>query len=356
MTTFSFMFRVSFRHLAVGVCLLGSFALTGCKSFDMKKPIPWAQDEDEVRAPDRFSAMWSDAVENRPGLASRRGFGGRVMFYTGTSDKPVKVAGQLTVYAFDEAEHKKSENCVPEKRFVFTAEQVESHYSKSLLGHSYSFWLPWDEVGGERRKISLVAKFEPLSGGAILTELTTHVLPGKEPEKNHPLPVAAPGGQPLRDSAVSQASYQETVSAATNLAGTAGLEGGSSKPAMTTTTIDLPPSFSAQYTRGVHHAEENAALPMTSGEMGAAPPASQGDVQPAGEANLPQRPRKLTAEQIEQERIKTAHDAWNSYQTQGWQAYQEHRQNQRSVAGFQPGRPRVQGGPVPRLSAAGQRN
>ncbi len=44
--------------------------------------------------------MWSFTVLQQPGQPGVRGYGGRLMFYD-ADDKPMKVDGTLTVYAFD---------------------------------------------------------------------------------------------------------------------------------------------------------------------------------------------------------------------------------------------------------------
>lgn len=159
------------------VCLV----LAGCSTFDLKRPIPWmANKDDDPHQPVKLVAMWHDTMLSSAGQTPKRGFGGRVMFYRSNSDKPVKVNGSLVVYGYDET-HRDPTNLTPDRKFVFTAEQLEKHYSKSAIGHSYSFWLPWDTVGGERKQISLIAKFSPLEGGVVVGEQTQHLLPGSAP-------------------------------------------------------------------------------------------------------------------------------------------------------------------------------
>ena len=142
--------------------------------FDLSQRIPWMTDA-KVKQPSRMTALWTHTVLNQPGRRSVRGFGGRIMFHGRETEKPVRVEGTLTIYAFDETERASS---VPERKFVFTADQFETHYSKSKLGHSYSIWLPWDEVGGDTRRINLVARFEPTGGALIMSEPSVQVLPG----------------------------------------------------------------------------------------------------------------------------------------------------------------------------------
>ena len=61
--------------------------------------------------------------------------------------------GTLVVYAFDET-NRDANNARPDRKYVFTPEQLPLHYSKSKVGHSYSVWLPWDEVGGDAERKS----------------------------------------------------------------------------------------------------------------------------------------------------------------------------------------------------------
>ena len=67
----------------------------------------------------------------------------------------------------------------PDRKYVFTKDQLPSHYSKSKLGHSYSVWLPWDETGGPQKEVSLIARFTPEKGGVVVGEQTKQILPGK---------------------------------------------------------------------------------------------------------------------------------------------------------------------------------
>ncbi len=63
---------------------------------------PWPFGEDKPCKPDRVIALWTDTVLTRSDSPPVRGFGGRLMFYEGKNEKPIKVEGTLVVYAFDE--------------------------------------------------------------------------------------------------------------------------------------------------------------------------------------------------------------------------------------------------------------
>lgn len=192
------------------VVVLLPVVLGGCKSFDLKRPIPWMVGEETATGQAmHIVGTWTDTVLYQQGRRPQRGFGGRLMFYGVDETEPLKVEGTLVVYAFDERGREPDDNR-PTKKFVFPADQLAKHYSTSELGHSYSFWLPWDEVGGEQKDISLITRFQPTHGSVIVGAATRHVLPGTPTGQQH---------EPPRG--VQQAAYQSAPPGrgAVNLAG-----------------------------------------------------------------------------------------------------------------------------------------
>ncbi|QDU78597.1 hypothetical protein Pla110_03010 [Polystyrenella longa] len=219
--------------------MIPALSLTGCASFqlaqamkfDLNKPFPWETDDDEIRSPERLVAVWKDTIMNQRSQKGVRGFGGRVMFYDSQGAKPIRVAGDVVIYAFDNTGV--DADAIPDRKFVFKADRLEEHYSKSALGHSYSFWLPWEEIGGEPRKISLLVRFEGEAGETVMSDPAMQSLPGipkgfmlgkKQDEEK----AAAAGG-------IQQASYEETESA---------LKKQNAEPLrMQTETIEVPKRF-----------------------------------------------------------------------------------------------------------------
>jgi len=160
--------------------LLGALVVSclGCSTFDLRNRIPWGEGANgQIKRPMKVVAMWTDAVMQQPSASPMRGFGGRVMFYETDNGKPVKVKGSMVVYAFNET-YRDPANSVPDRKYVFGDEHFPVHYSKSSLGHSYSFFLPWDEVGGPQQEMSLIVRFTSADGTTIIGEPTRHVLPG----------------------------------------------------------------------------------------------------------------------------------------------------------------------------------
>jgi hypothetical protein len=214
--------------------LLPLALLTTAQSLCAQVTMPWFNGK--PRRPDRMAVFWTDTVLNQPPFPGVRGFGGRVLFFVSDSDKPVKVDGSLTVFAYDDSDQDMTQT-VPDRKFIFTAEQLPRHYSKSKLGHSYSFWIPWDAVGGPQRTISLVCRFEPREGGMIVSESLREILPGSAPLKKQATARANPGGLPMMDPAGGQA-----VQPASYAQGLPEAAGAPARPRLEATTIDLPPN------------------------------------------------------------------------------------------------------------------
>ena len=185
---------MTFRHTLPALVLA---FLAGCQSMDLsglrkasdKLAITGKDEkikESAYQAPARLIAIWSEAMYTQPGQRPTRGFGGRLYFYN-AKDKPVPVEGQLVVYAFDESQAGKPSQ-TPSRKFAFTPEQFTQHYSATELGASYSIWIPWDDVGGVRKSISLLPMFTSTSGQVVIGEQSVNVLPGKSPENPEPAP------------------------------------------------------------------------------------------------------------------------------------------------------------------------
>jgi len=256
---------MSFIHrqrtlIRCSLAVLLASPFSGCASWDLDPGSFWPISSDEPKVPDRMTEIWDYTVLRQPGQPPVRGFGGRIMFYAEEENKPVLVNGTLTVFAFDAA-NKDPAQAVPERKFVFLPEKLPSHYSKSKLGHSYSFWLPWDEVGGPPRQISLITRFEATTGESVMSEASRKTLPG--------LATAPPAGVATRlpptgnsralEDRVTQVSHEVPVPE------------GQSKVPMKTIAIDVPPNFARKMFSA------NDAEPSTTSPAGSALPVAEGD-------------------------------------------------------------------------------
>ena len=138
------------RNYISAVLLFGICCAGGCTQLDLATDWDW-YGNDKVKVPNNIVCFWKDTVRVKTGEPSTRGFGGRVYFYEPANPKPIKVDGQLIVYAFED-EGFDPKYSKPARHFIFTEETFSKHHIESDLGHCYDFFLPWDAVGGRTRE------------------------------------------------------------------------------------------------------------------------------------------------------------------------------------------------------------
>lgn len=231
--------RVNPNYLC-GLVLLAMVAQVGCQSMGTKPlaavtemTLPWEGEKEPRKGPpDRLVGTWTEAVRHNAEIGGERGFGGRLFFYDRNGSEPIRVEGQLVVYAFVENDRLTTDHR-PTRRYVFPPEQLAKHESISDLGVSYSFWLPWDRVGGEQADVSLIARFEPLQGGGLVVgDQTRHRLPG--PARTSIAKATPPAGQ-VQPAVAHESPQQKVMQTA--------LTSETANPAENAVTITLPRGF-----------------------------------------------------------------------------------------------------------------
>ncbi|MGB0598088.1 MAG: hypothetical protein ACPGLY_15485 [Rubripirellula sp.] len=177
--------RISRRKFTAAAVSLLALTPTGCttlsnqskESNSLLDRLPWGQKEEEVVPypnPVKVASAWTADTLVQTNRTPTRGFGGRVFFYDEKS-RPVPVEGTLIVHGFDDSASSAKEAV---KRYEFTPEQLTRHFSQTDLGASYSIWIPWDAIGGEQKRISLVTSFKTSEGRMVQGIPATMVLPG----------------------------------------------------------------------------------------------------------------------------------------------------------------------------------
>ena len=195
--------------------------------------LPWNTAAAAARKVDatavRIAAVWTHDVMNVAGKNPVQGFGGRIYFYN-HEQEAIKVEGELVVFAFDDTSMSQKGEATrnPDRKFIFRADQLPSHLSDSEMGPSYSFWIPWQEFGGDQRLISLVPVFMPTEGRNVTGHFSKTSLPGRlrQPPNmstQDQLTATPPARQGLQTKTISREQYP------TNL-----------KSKVTTTTFDVP--------------------------------------------------------------------------------------------------------------------
>lgn len=233
------MIRISpsgFRHHCVR-CLIpllcGVAVLPGCATLT-SLPVSWLEEKPEYVTPHQIIPVWSDTVLHQSGQKGARGCGGRIMFYPAEGKRAVRVDGSLVVYAWDES--KQEEDRKPDRKYVFRANDLQKHYSKSKIGDSYSFWIPWDDAGGLHKELTLVARFVGRNGAEVTSAPAKVILAGAVP-----LPERIASGKTAND--VQQVSHETSVPRR---------EKHKAHPGLNTTEIHLTPGFTDR-NLGNHH-------------------------------------------------------------------------------------------------------
>jgi len=171
----------------------------GCSTLDVSKAKSfWPARQEKPQQPSSVVAIWSEGVAHQAGAPAIRGFAGRVIFYDAEGTKPVKVDGTLTVYAFDEGGRDRSDTR-PDRKYIFTPEQLEKHYDPVKVGPAYAIWIPCDRADGFRKETSLIVRFTPCKGSLVVGEMAKLVLNGPPPPT-----VAGPAQPTPRDGVVAR--------------------------------------------------------------------------------------------------------------------------------------------------------
>ncbi len=190
----------------VGCSTLGGKLSDSDGRFNLMKGLKLKKNQEpEFETPKSMVGIWRTSTFEKAGSPSVRGFGGRFYFY-GATEQPVRVNGDLTIYGYDDQKQAESGDGKADRKFVFKAESLNSHYSESAMGSSYSFFVPWDNVGGEEKTITLIPVFKTVDGHMPEAKSATMRLPGKR--------VSKPANPVVQASAESEV----TASAATKIA------------------------------------------------------------------------------------------------------------------------------------------
>lgn len=181
--------------------------MTGCTIFEPNIAQMFKK-EPEIQTPHQMIPLWTDTVLHQSGKKSLRGCGGRFMFYTGDSKEGIRVDGAVTVYVWDDS--RSSQQRKPDRKYIFPAEDIQKHYSMSRVGHSYSFWIPWDDAGSDRAELSIVTRFIGRDGTDITTPASKVILPGpiSMPDARKMTPDQNDGeGEDVHDEGIQQVSW-----------------------------------------------------------------------------------------------------------------------------------------------------
>lgn len=181
------------RGMAIGLFLL----VSGCSTPGFLK---FGSEEIPVEGPKnpvvQVLAMWQPA--NGAGLDQKqtRGFAGQVFFVTGESPTPAKVDGSVTVWVFDD-QGTPEQQAKAIHKFEFPAETWKVHAHKTMLGMSYSVFIPYTRPGRHHANCTLRVRYTSRDGSYLDSEMVNVELDGTSSrsteEKGHSAkPVSEP--------------------------------------------------------------------------------------------------------------------------------------------------------------------
>jgi hypothetical protein len=182
-------------HAAMlGLCvLLGG----GCTTLPVTKPDLAALLSREPE-PTQMVVTVQPSVLQEAGIPKYTGMMCRAYFFAGKDPVPVKVSGDWTCVAFESPEGT-AEN--PQGLYRVPAKDMESHYRKDVVGHSYVFWYPYEtnrpaqlqlqgrlklSEGREIQSSWIKLKMEPAGGMAAEGEKKTAPAEKSEGEASPP--------------------------------------------------------------------------------------------------------------------------------------------------------------------------
>jgi len=165
--------------------MFGILMLAGCHLRDGERNWLGRKEAPETfdgETPKKLVAIWSSSVINELGQKATRGLGGRIYFYN-DEHKPIKVDGDLIVYVYDDSAPEGKKRKEATRKFKFSHEELASRLSMTQIGPSYSLWIPWDEVGGDKTYLSMIPVFTDAKGQLVIGQQARHLLPGREPTR-----------------------------------------------------------------------------------------------------------------------------------------------------------------------------
>lgn len=167
---------------ALGLACLTLLLTSGCSVWNnSKKSDSWSPSQwfkKEYQEPTSMAAIWSPDTLAQAGQPTMRGFGGRIYFYNERS-QAVPIEGDLVIHGYLTTPGSNSGEVKSDQRFVFTSEQLTTHFSPSQIGASYSIWVPWDQEGGFRQEVTLIPTFKSKQGTVVQGTPAKVFLPGK---------------------------------------------------------------------------------------------------------------------------------------------------------------------------------
>jgi len=167
------------KHVLAGGML--ALLVTGCSTLEsMPKPLAKLKNVPKATRANpavRIMGLWQpgegDGIDGTVG----RGFVGQIYFFTGQSNSPVAVDGDVRVYVFDDVgtpEQRKK----PIHQFDFKDGAWQGYQSESAIGPCYNIYVPYTRKGGFAADCQLRMRLTRPDGSQLFSEMTEVQLAG----------------------------------------------------------------------------------------------------------------------------------------------------------------------------------
>ncbi|WP_437203274.1 hypothetical protein [Planctomicrobium sp. SH664] len=148
--------------------------------------------------------VWENATGTGLDNLPARGFAGKLMFFTHHDPRPVRIAGAVSIYLFDD-HGEIEEQSKPIHIFNFDDVAFQNFFQDTKLGGAYQLFIPYTRGGAHHANCSLRVRYLPTNGTAVYSKMVTIAVPGTDrPKPNVPLGKTA--GEP--GNAIQQVNHQ----------------------------------------------------------------------------------------------------------------------------------------------------
>ena len=167
------------KHVLAGGLL--ALLATGCSTLEsVPKPLSKLKNVPKATRANpavRIMGLWQpgegDGIDDTVG----RGFVGQIYFFTGRSESPVAVDGDVRVYVFDDVGTPEQQK-KPIHQFDFKDGAWQGYQSESAIGPCYNIYVPYTRKGGFAAHCQLRMRLTRPDGSQLFSEMAEVQLAG----------------------------------------------------------------------------------------------------------------------------------------------------------------------------------
>lgn len=145
--------------------------------------LPFARGEKPISDVTEVLSLWEEGEGHTEDGLPTRGFNGQLMFFGGADATPKAVAGDVSVFLFDDDA---ADPTKPLHVYNFVNGAIERYRRESKMGTSYKLFVPYPREGRHRARCSLRVRFRNADGRQMMSDAADVVLAGPPSEEDAP--------------------------------------------------------------------------------------------------------------------------------------------------------------------------